>query len=537
MKRWSTLKSVWPKVISLVLCLAVLAIVQHTALGARPAGDPPPESRPEYVPGEIILKLKGASTAFRDAARTLSGQQVSTAAPVSELRVWRVKVDAGHELERLEALRKLPDVEYAELNYIAYAQETPNDPYYSLQWGLDKINAPAAWDVTHGSSSLIIAIVDTGIDGTHPDLSARVLAGYNFVSSEPIPAHTNSDDNGHGTHVAGIASAVTNNGLGVAGMAWEARMMPVKVLDPGGYGSYLGVAQGIKYAADKGAKIINLSLGGPADSITLKDGVDYAYSKGCLLVAAAGNGGTTPLLYPAQYANVMGVGNTDWYDQRYSSNYGDGLSVMAPGTSIYSTVPGSYGYKSGTSMSTPFVSGLAALVWSACSDMLRDEVRQLIEQNAVDLGVPGWDVNYGYGRIDAGATLRNASILALSSDLSYFLADVQTEPVPAVLNVDLQYAGTCSQPITWTATISTTGPSWLNILPPSTGTISSQQMSTLQLQASKPVTTGTYTSELIVIGSNGSITTTASAEIILHYVERLNRVILLPIFKGYASGN
>ncbi len=545
MKRWSTPESARRRAILLlffflVVCLAVLVAVQRTALGAPPPEKPLPGARPEFVSGEIIVKLKGASTAFRDAARTLSGQQVTTAAPIQKLGVWRVKVDAGRELERLEALRRLPDVEYAELNYIAYAQETPNDPYYSLQWGLSKINAPAAWDVTHGSDSIIIAIVDTGIDGTHPDLASKVITGTNYVTSTPCRAQSNCDDNGHGTHVAGIASAVTNNGIGVAGAAWEGRLMPVKVLNAQGNGFYTDVALGIQYAADNGAKIINLSLGGTSHNNTLEGAVNYAYSKGCLIVAAAGNDYTEGLRYPARYANVMGVGSVDSNDLRSSfSNYGEGLSVMAPGEGIYSTVPvpGSYGYKSGTSMSTPLVSGLAALVWSACPDMPRDQVRQLIEQNAVDQGAPGWDKYYGYGRIDAGATLRNTSGLAVSPGSGHFLADLQTEPIPAALNVDLRCVGACSVPITWTATISTTGPAWLSIVPPSTGTISGQQVSTLQLQASKPSATGTYTSQLIVVGSNGNMTTTASADMTLHYLEQLNRTILLPIFKSYAPGN
>jgi len=459
---------------------------------------------------------------------------------VSELGVWRVKVDTGRELELVKSLSKLSDVEYAEPNYIAYAQEPPNDPYYSGQWGLAKINAPDGWDVTHGSSSVIIAIVDSGIDGTHTDLVSKVLAGYNYVDNTPLPVGTNPDDCGHGTHVAGIASAITNNGIGVAGMAWEAGLMPVKV-DGLCQGSYENVASGISYAADQGAKVINLSLGGLSDSYTLKEAVDYAYGKGCLIVAAAGNDGTMSLRYPARYANVMGVGSTDANDAISSfSNYGDGLSVMAPGKNIYSTLPGRvYDYLTGTSMSTPFVSGLAALVWAELPNLSCDQVRSLIERNAVDLGYAGWDEYYGFGRIDAAATLRNASGLALSWEASSFLADLQTGPIPAALDVSLKCIGACltTTTITWTATISTTGPNWLTIAPPASGTILGQGTSTLRLEASKPPTLGTYTSELIVVGSNGSITSTASTDFTLHYVNELKRLILLPIFKEYSAGD
>ena len=269
------------KISVLFFCLVIHCWFYQGAIvfGAPLSGEPSPEAEAEYVPGELLVKLKDGTTNLRDASRMLSSQQLAAASPVPALGIWNVKVPPGQEKKQIQALQDSPDVEYAELNYIAYAQETPDDPYFYQQWGLDKIDAPEGWDFTHGSDSVIIAIVDTGIDGTHPDLASKVLAGYKYDSSPggssyPIPAHTNSDDHYHGTHVAGIAAAITNNGVGVAGLGWETRLMPVKVLHPDAFGGATGyyedVALGIRYAADNGAQIINMSLGGMAPNQTLR---------------------------------------------------------------------------------------------------------------------------------------------------------------------------------------------------------------------------------------------------------------------------
>ena len=523
------------KISVLLLCLIVLCWCYHdtTAFGAPLSGEPSPEDEAEYVPGELLVKLKDGTTSFHDASRMLSAQQLSAASPVPALGIWKVEVPPGQEQKQLQAWQDSPDVEYAELNYIAYAQETPNDPYFYQQWGLDKIDAPEGWDFTHGSDLVIVAIVDTGIDGTHPDLASKVLAGYNFVSSSPIAAHTNSDDNSHGTHVAGIAAAITNNGVGVAGLGWESLLMPVKVLNSGGSGTYANVALGVRYAADNGAQIINMSLGGSASDRTLSEAVDYAYNKGCLLLAASGNYGWSTLLYPARYNNVMGVGRTDSNDQRYwTSNYGDGLNVMAPGSSIYSTVPGnSYGYKSGTSMSCPYASGLAALVWALIPDE-RNEVQQIIQDHAVDLGDPGWDQYYGYGRIDVLATLQDL-FLVVSPPTFTFLADDQTVPIPNSMDLTMRTAN--AGVITWTMTISPAATTWLTATP-GMGSVSASEPATIQIEADKTgLSHDNYECDLLVdFAHSGGVTTTSSIDISLHYVEELSRTYLFPILQDYA---
>lgn len=262
----------------------------------------------------------------------------------------------------LAALSKNPSVDFAEPNFIGHADMTPNDPSWSSQWGPQKVSAPSAWDVTQGSSSVIIAVVDTGVDLNHPDLASKIVTGYDYVNLDSTP----QDDNGHGTHVAGIAAAVTNNSTGIAGMCPNCKIMPVKVLNSSGSGTYANIASGIRYAADHGAKVINMSLGGTSGSTSLSDAVNYANSKGVLQACAAGNSNTSAASYPAYYSACVAVAATDSSDYRASfSNYGSWVDTSAPGVSIYATYwNDTYKSLSGTSMATPHVAGLAGLLFS-----------------------------------------------------------------------------------------------------------------------------------------------------------------------------
>jgi subtilisin family serine protease len=277
----------------------------------------------------------------------------------------------------------------------------PNDPDYDYQWGLDKVRAPEAWALSTGQG-VLIAVLDTGTDYTHPDLSGKVRTDIDrdFVNNDDDAM----DDNGHGTHVSGIAAAATNNSRGVAGLGWDASILPVKVMDSNGSGNSSLLATGIYYAADHGARVINMSLGGlyscPSD---VQDAVDYAYRQGVLLVAAAGNNGANRTVFPANCAHVLGVAATGYYDTLASfSVTGTHVSVAAPGTSIYSTLwGGGYGYMQGTSMATPFVAGLAALVYARFPTYTPNQAASAILDNAQDLGSTGWDADYGCGRIDA----------------------------------------------------------------------------------------------------------------------------------------
>lgn len=281
-----------------------------------------------------------------------------------------------------------------------------NDSERGKQYALDKVRAGAAWDKTMGSDAVTIAIVDSGLDLDHPDLQAKLVSGINVVEPNTDPM----DDVGHGTHVAGIASALTNNSEGIAGLAANCRVMPVKVLGANS-GSEATVAEGILWAADHGADVINMSLGFYDESMTVNKAVAYALSKNVVIVATMGNDNVQRKRYPAACEGVIAVGSTDSADKKSSfSNYGDWISVSAPGSAIYSTFPtypvvikgtAKYASLSGTSMAAPLVAGLCGLVRSQHQGMAPAEVKKLIESTTADLGDSGFDKYFGHGRIDA----------------------------------------------------------------------------------------------------------------------------------------
>lgn len=228
----------------------------------------------------------------------------------------------------------------------------PNDLLFSqYQWNLPVIETNRGWDLSKGSEDVIIAVIDTGVDLQHSDLDGQLVEGYNIVEKDKQPL----DDVGHGTHVAGIIGALVNNGEGVAGVSWYNKIMPVKALDGSGSGTTYAVAEGIIWATDHGAKVINMSLGNYADSQFLHDAVKYAYDRDVVLVAASGNDNTERPGYPAAYPEVLAVAATDSNQKRAEySNYGDYIDVAAPGTNIASTFPGNqYAALSGTSMASP----------------------------------------------------------------------------------------------------------------------------------------------------------------------------------------
>jgi thermitase len=312
--------------------------------------------------------------------------------------------------ETLAEYRGRTDVEYAEPNYVSRAFYTPNDSEYSKQWGLAKVAAPVAWDVRKAFYGKI-AVIDTGIDLTHTDLKSQLSAGYNFVAGT-ASAH---DDNGHGTHVAGIIGATSDNGTGTASIGFRGALMPVKVLDASGAGNYGDVAAGIVFAADNGATIINLSLGGSSSSRTLQDAINYALGKGIIVVAAAGNNGTSAAVYPAAYPGVLAVSASTSSDGLASfSSYGSAVKVAAPGVSIVSTYKGGgYASLSGTSMAAPFVAGLLGLAQSA--NPAPGAVVAALKSTADKVGphpydTSGWNQYFGYGRINAGRLLTSLGV-------------------------------------------------------------------------------------------------------------------------------
>ncbi|WP_028549243.1 S8 family peptidase [Paenibacillus sp. UNC451MF] len=308
----------------------------------------------------------------------------------------------------------------------------PNDSLYQrYQWNLPLIDTESGWAISKGSEDIKVAIVDTGVDLNHPDLKDQLIAGYNVVNNDAPPA----DDVGHGTHVAGVVGAIVNNNLGVAGMSWYNRIMPVKVLDQSGAGSTYSVAQGIIWATDHGAKVINMSLGNYADANFLHDAIRYAYDHDVVLIAASGNDNTATPGFPAAYPEVFAVAATDANKNKASfSNYGDYIDVAAPGVSIASTYPhNQYAALSGTSMASPHVTALAALIRSVNPELKNTEVMQIMRDTAQDIGPKGKDSYFGSGLIDVVAALKKAQGGKNPQAMQHPQTQTQTSPetVPA----------------------------------------------------------------------------------------------------------
>lgn len=320
-----------------------------------------------------------------------------------------VDVPRSRAAEVADELRSDPAVAYVEPDHVAHAAVmTPNDPSYDLQWGITRTRVNSAWAVTRGSSNVTVAVVDTGVKKL-PDLAARVLPGYDFVNSDSDP----TDDNGHGTMAAGVIAATQSNGIGIAGICGFCKILPVKVLASNGSGSYSDIAAGIRYAADRKADIINLSLGGASDSQLLRDSVSYAVAKGSMVIAAAGNDGSSALHYPAAFSSVLAVGASTPGDARYPwSNYGSSwVDLAAPGCNPAQNLAGIINNFCGTSSATPFASGVAALLASKSTAYTPAKIRQALTVSAVKLA-GNW-VAAASGRIDASAALGSVAVLGV----------------------------------------------------------------------------------------------------------------------------
>ena len=318
---------------------------------------------------------------------------------------------------------------------------TPDDTSLSNQWALDTINAYEAWDIGRGTHNVVVAVLDTGIDWNHPDLAANMWTnedgyhGYNFIDDNWFPMDDNVngyDEDGtwlpnlytyHGTHVAGIVGAVMDNALGVAGLA-QIELMAVKVMNDSGEGTDATVASGLRWATDHGADIVTMSLGVDGISLTLQNAVEYASARDVVLVAAAGNSGTSEITYPAAYTSVIAVGATDSSDRLATfSNYGVGLDVVAPGVNIYSTQGGgSYQYLSGTSAAAPHVAGVAAIMLSINPALSPVEVSSYINSTATDISRVGYDTSTGWGIVNAfGAVESIASPMVTFTDYPEYI--------------------------------------------------------------------------------------------------------------------
>ena len=366
-------------------------------------------------------------------------------------RVYVLTLKPGLDLANaVEKFGSDPSLEYAEPRYVrsvdrifsrsfmksAQVDTIPNDPYYPNQWGLPQIQAPDAWEISQGDTAVVIAVVDLGMDLDHPDLEGNIwinwvelngtagvdddsngwvddFHGWDFTDEDNDP-NPNSSSESHGSHCAGIASAVTDNGIGVAGLGWHCRLMAVRTgIWSSQQNTWLIIHgfEGIYYAARSGANIISLSWGGTGGSNLENDVIQDARARGCLVIAAAGNDGRDDLHYPSAYEGVMAVASTSQQDHRSGfSNFGTWVDVSAPGSYIYSTVVGGYGYKSGTSMACPLVAGLGGLVFAHNPYWNADQVAMQIMATADDIDAlnPGYEGLLGSGRINAYRALTDS---------------------------------------------------------------------------------------------------------------------------------
>jgi thermitase len=443
----------------ILVIAALTAMSEGNAVGQSQPQGPPSHPSIDGV-GPSGLRKDHILVRFKDAPRQDVLKQLDAdfgakaVGEIADIGVTHLKA-VGSGLALLHHLRKRSDVEFAEFDSIVQTTQgtfVPNDPYYGTayasshngnidQWGPAAVSAPAAWSVTLGSSSIVIAIVDTGVDDSHPDLASKIVGEYSYVG-------TLKDGFGHGTHVAGIAAGATNNNVGVAGMCPNCGILSVKVLNDQGSGYMSDVASGIIYAASHGARVISLSLGGSSRSETLHSALDYALANNALPVCAMGNDGSasnTP--EPAYWHDCLSVVATDQNGAKASfSNYGVKANVAAPGVAILSTMPTypvtlttKYGYSmnydalSGTSMATPMISGIAGLVMSQNPSLTPRQVAGIIMASSGD-GI-SWASNLAFGVVDAYKAVSSAVHSDYSAPLPNMLSPAQGATVSGLVTV------------------------------------------------------------------------------------------------------
>lgn len=385
------------------------------------------KSHQEYASNRIVVKFK-PMISEQAAAAVVQATESQIIKKISQLNIFIIKTPQEIPVEEmLYTFERNPDVEYAELDYKTYITVTPNDILFEYQYSLSNqgqaigipgspqgknsadIKATAGWEETKGLEDVIIAVIDTGVDLKHPDLINKLYSdGYDFVNDDDEA----DDDHGHGTHVAGIAAAETDNNEGIAGVAWNCKILPVKVMDAQGEGYYSWMISGIDYAVQQGADVINLSLGGDVDSANLKNILKAAYENDIIVVASAGND-NNPVLYPAAYDEYcLAVAASDYDDLRPEwSNFGPEVDVAAPGVRILSCVPTwfwgpdslPYAFSTGTSMAAPHAAGLAALIKGIKTWLSPSDIMNIIRYTSDDINQgehPGKDDYIGYGRVN-----------------------------------------------------------------------------------------------------------------------------------------
>jgi thermitase len=388
--------------------LRLWIIAACAAWGGTAAAQPASGSEQPFAAGRVLAMAKAGLTAPQ-VDRLLRGAG-GQGRRVGASDLYIVAVPRGSERAVANQLARNPHFKFAELDHAVAPGLVVNDPYAGSQWHLGKVGAGTAWDSSQGAG-VTIAILDSGVDAGHPDLAGRVVAGWNFYDNTSNTA----DVMGHGTKVAGAAAAATNNGTGVAAIAGQASIMPIRITDSAGYAYWSTLAQGITYAADRGARIANASFAASGSS-AVQSAAQYMKNKGGLVFISAGNDGAQLAIAPT--TALITVAATDSADVRTSwSNYGEVVRLAAPGASIYTTVKGGgYGAASGTSFSAPIAAGVAALVMASRPSLSSSEVETLLTTTAVDLGPAGRDPHFGHGRVDAAAAVRAALAAGTTAD-------------------------------------------------------------------------------------------------------------------------
>lgn len=364
----------------------------------------------QWVPGRLLVQPRPGlpDAEFDKIIKPHGGKQVGK---IDAINVRVIQLPPNASEKAVEALLKNnKHLKFAERDRILKPSATANDKYFPNAWHLSKTGAPTAWDQSTGRD-MVIAILDTGIDGAHPDLSGKLVPGWNFYDNNS----NTSDVHGHGTAVGGAAVALTNNSIGVAAVAPDAFLMPVRIADPTANATASMIAQGLSWAADKGADVANISYAGVPGNSTIQAAAQYMKNKGGVVVVAAGNNGIEESVAP--HSSMVAVSATDTNDVKTSwSSYGSYVDIAAPGTTIYSTGNGGvYGTYAGTSLASPVVAGVVALIKAANPALPPDDVERVLFSTATDLGTAGFDKLYGNGRVNAAAAVQ-AAISATPSD-------------------------------------------------------------------------------------------------------------------------
>jgi subtilisin family serine protease len=416
----------------LVLVGATIAFTPHAAQADALPQPSAATTGPAGNSDTFLIHFNATSTPDeRDAALTeLNVELISWLPQIGVAEVRLAPTTATRQLLRSdEALAHLEQQWHTEVhteaiitieaNVVVTGVDYPNDPDLlsaDRSYAISVTHTVEGWEYTAGNAAIMIAVVDTGLNLNHPEFSGRVVAGYDFINNDADPM----DDNGHGTHTAGIVAAGSNNGIGMVGVCPQCSIMPVKVLNQNNAGTWSSVAKGVLYAVDQGARVINLSLGAAVSSQTLEEAIAYATAHDVLVVAAAGNMGTDRKFYPAALDGVLAVSATDAQDSHWSlSNYGDYIDVAAPGYAIFSTYHDlsnyyqGYNYMSGTSMASPFVAGLAGLLLSQEAERTPADITKLITSTADKMGTSVDDAYFGHGRINV------ARALAVGADIEW----------------------------------------------------------------------------------------------------------------------